>query len=114
MLARVSDCLSDEAIVAHLSGALTQDARAAVEGHIVRCDACRGLMADAAFGALANTAASAADPTPATGAAIDGPGAAGASVCPRPGDVIADKYLVEDYLGSGSMGWVVAARHRDL
>jgi serine/threonine-protein kinase len=114
MVARVSGCLSNEAIVAHLSGGLAQDAGAAFEAHIVCCDACRGMVADAAFGALVNTGESAVDPPPATGVDIDDRGVPGASVCPRPGEVIAEKYLVEDYLGSGSMGWVVAARHRDL
>lgn len=32
----------------------------------------------------------------------------------RPGDIIDDKYVVEERIGSGSMGVVVAARHRLL
>ena len=110
------ECLSDEAIADYMSGALAQDARAAVEGHIVRCGTCRQIVADAAFGALVNTEESAAGPPSTVHGAADVEGAAplAASGCPRTGDVIADKYLVEDFLGSGSMGWVVAARHRDL
>lgn len=36
------------------------------------------------------------------------------SQAPRPGDIIADKYIVDEVLGAGGMGMVVAARHRAL
>src|SRR4051812_20168638 len=36
------------------------------------------------------------------------------SLPPQPGDVIADKYVIENVVGTGGMGVVVAARHLQL
>ena len=36
------------------------------------------------------------------------------SLPPQPGDVIADKYVIENVVGAGGMGVVVAARHLQL
>jgi len=107
---RPLDCLTEGAMAAYLDGAVDDDQRRSAEEHLVRCSTCRSAIADAARGALGDTDAQAT----LAEATLLAPNENSDAWLPGAGDVIADKYLVEGYLGSGSMGWVVAACHRDL
>jgi len=96
-------------MAAYIDGALEPGQCPIVERHIAGCEGCSSALAIAAAAALGRTDVSTASDNTVVVSPIET-----AADFPEPGDIIADKYVVESYLGSGSMGWVVAARHRDL
>src|SRR5262245_13276734 len=93
-----SQCLDAETFAALLSGDLAPDPLRAAEAHLVHCKECRSGLADAA---------AALHPPESTGphsTRADGPR------WPVPGDLIAGKYRIEEWLGQGAMSVVHAAR----
>jgi eukaryotic-like serine/threonine-protein kinase len=95
-------CLDEETLAAFVGGALDAERLPSVEAHLAGCSACRTVVADAAYGALELSTDRSARADETAAPRVDG------------GDRIADKYLVEQRLGSGGMGVVVAARHIEL
>jgi serine/threonine-protein kinase len=103
-----ADCPDEESLAAFVGGALAAGELARLEAHMARCAACRAVVADAAHGvydtaerapaAVAETAGEASRPS-------------WSAVALRPGDLVAGTYRVEELLGSGGMGVVLAARH---
>jgi serine/threonine-protein kinase len=115
----VSDCPGEETLAAFVGGVLPPVRLAPVEAHLAGCAACRGVVADAAYGAEETK------PGPAGQHSRDeyhsvatthrlGGGGEHDAPPPEVGDRIAGKYLVERRLGSGGMGVVIAARHIEL
>jgi serine/threonine protein kinase len=94
----VDTCLSDAAVVAFSRGALAGDAFAEAERHVASCEECRILVSEVARGSLGPTSA-----RPSV-REEDAP----ASLVSQ---TLAGKYRIENVLGSGNMGFVVAATH---
>jgi serine/threonine-protein kinase len=117
VVGRMVNCLRDETIAAFVGGALDEIDLRRVDEHLAGCSDCRGVIADAAYGALEQTGTPPSnDAQPAVGHASEPGSEGGRGLVPAlaPGDVIADKYEVEHLLGSGGMGQVFAARHLEL
>lgn len=78
---------------------------------MVYCAICRRVIADAvrAIRSVGTIAEATLEDTATTSMVLS-------SQCwlPSPDDVIGEKYIVQEKLGGGSMGWIVAARHRDI
>jgi eukaryotic-like serine/threonine-protein kinase len=98
-----SECLTEEVVVAFVSGRAPQDSEARVKKHVDACGDCRRIVAHMVR-ALGESTASEEDE--------DGDETLGPHV--GIGDIIAEKYRVERIIGVGGMGKVVAAEHLDL
>jgi hypothetical protein len=46
---RSQDCLSESTMAAFIDGSLDRGRRLGIEGHIVRCESCQSVVADAAY-----------------------------------------------------------------
>jgi eukaryotic-like serine/threonine-protein kinase len=110
-------CLDEETILAFCQGDLAPAARARAEEHVAACDECRTLVSAVARSsivapdrAISNDPAMAPTTPVGSGSPRLGPAASPVS----PGDILAEKYVVEQVLGAGGMGIVVAARHTQL
>ena len=111
------NCLRDETIAAFVGGALDDNDLRMVDEHLAACSVCRGVIADAAYGALEQTGTPPSNEVlPTFGHVSERGSEGGGGFVPAlaPGDVIADKYEVEHLLGTGGMGQVFAARHLEL
>ena len=96
---RTLQCLDEETIAAFVSSGLPAAELSRVEAHLAQCDFCRGIVADAAYGAIAIS-----EQAP---AALQVPAPASkpwAAFVPSPGTLIADKYRIESMLGHGRHG----------
>ena len=95
-------CLNDETMAAIADGTLGAEARLVAVGHVEHCDDCRRLLAH-----LLSRSPGDASTMPSDG----GPPAPRAAIAP--GEAIG-RYIVQDCIGSGSMGIVYTARDPDL
>jgi serine/threonine-protein kinase len=100
------ECLDRATLAAFASGQLAPARLPAVEAHVARCSACRGVIVEAARAGTVR------------GGTLKqwGGGDDEGWLAPAlaPGDIVAKKYKIEKQLGSGGMGVVFAARHLDL
>lgn len=103
-------CPSEAEVLAFVEGDSPARARSELERHLTGCDECRMLVSELARGGehLGDEPEPARDLDP-----VERPRSIALGPV-RPGDVLAEKYVVERVLGMGGMGVVVAAMHRDL
>lgn len=129
-----SACPNESSMLAFVEGRLAPGERSQIDLHLASCSECRQLVSalaqgglvlgDTRHGANATPVATALlDPSPffgspqrpGTPSTPPGSGAApSTSPLLRPGDRVADRYLVERIIGTGGMGVVVAAKHLGL
>jgi eukaryotic-like serine/threonine-protein kinase len=95
-------CLNDETMAAIADGTLGADARLVAIGHVEYCDDCRRVLSHLLSRSPGDASTMSSD---------DGPPAPRAAIAP--GEAIG-RYVVQDCIGSGSMGIVYTARDPDL
>jgi len=102
-------CLDERTIAAFVDGRLEGAALAGAEAHVAGCFNCAALVADVAHGLSAGARSGGGH----TGVQVAAEVGAALGL-PKVGDVVADKYEIEEAVGKGGMGAVFAARHREL
>jgi serine/threonine-protein kinase len=112
-------CPGTNTVLDFVRGTLSAEARRAAEAHAAECDLCRVLISDLARARSGEHAIETPRDVP-TGfaetelATFAVPAPVETKLPVVPGMVIAGKYEVEEVLGAGGMGYVLAARHAQL
>jgi serine/threonine-protein kinase len=107
-------CLDDQAVIDFVEARLVEDLRRTIERHLDDCEGCRVLVAHAAAALVPTSPMQ--DPRAVPPAATDPLEAPQADPAPAelgPGAVVG-RYRIVARLGSGAMGTVYSAEHRDL
>jgi eukaryotic-like serine/threonine-protein kinase len=100
-------CLRDEDIALYHDGGLDRLREAEIRAHIAECGICRELVA--ALAPIVEHESSHGTPTLMRTSQV-----AAVASWGKPGEVFAEKYVVEGVLGEGGMGRVLSARHIEL
>src|ERR1700722_10789653 len=107
-------CLNEERVFGLVSGALVSTEVHAARLHLEQCGACRVLVAETAKSVDASGSVAIEVDLPTLFDESTGPRVAGAEDSLSRGDVIDGKYRIEEAIGRGGMGYVVAAVHLQL
>jgi serine/threonine protein kinase len=102
-----SNCLRDEDVALYHDGGLDRLREASIRAHIAECGICRELVA--ALAPVVDSESSYGAPTTIRTSEV-----AAIASWGKPGEVFAEKYVVEGVLGEGGMGRVLSARHIEL